>query len=73
MVKENRISVRVGPSYELVKTMAAALSTEAAAVSASDVVRTLLAEAATARQSDCAGGHLGPVKASACGHCGRHI
>lgn len=53
--------------------MADALSTEAAAVTASDVVRTLLAEAVTARQSDCSKGHRGPVKARACGHCGRQV
>lgn len=58
--------------HERVVAMAAASTTDAVKVTQSDVYRTLLAEAVTARSRDCATAHRGPVAAGACcGHCGR--
>lgn len=57
--------------HERVVAMAAASTTDAVEVTQSDVYRTLLAEAVTARGRDCASSHRGPVRSGMCGHCGR--
>ena len=54
-----------------VVAMAGAATTDAAAVTQSDVYRTLLAEAMTGRVRECTPAHRGPVGGGACGHCGR--
>lgn len=71
MTRGNRISVRAGASHDQVKAMAEALSTQEAAVSTSDVYRTLLSEAMRSRMLGCSRGHVGPIRSQACGHCGR--
>ena len=72
--RRRRVNVRVGDAgYDAVRAMAGALSTDAVTVTASDVVRTLLAEALGGRRRDCGRGHVGPVAGGVCGHCGRLV
>ena len=73
MAKENRINVRVGAGHGLVLAIAGVLTSEEVTVTASDVYRTLLAEAMAARAAACARSHVGPLRAGACGHCGRGL
>jgi hypothetical protein len=71
MAREHIASIRVSDNArDTVHAIAAALSTEDAKVTASDVYRTLLTEAVTARRRACTPSHKGPVKDQICANCG---
>lgn len=70
MPRPHHLSIRLGSSYDRIRAMAAAQTTPDDEMPASKVVRSLLAEALTARVRECGRGHQGPIRDAVCAHCG---